>query len=151
VNPKVRCQFLIIKPYVVVTSCVKQKQVKESEQSIYCRNKHDIWFVQSFRRHEMNWYKEDQRCYILRYSVKIVLSTLRTSLFFLSRVHFVTWGHIFATSIVRCRTRLVMKRRKKTEKSCAIPKKNLYFLNKQVWTQKCAVQKASVDVIISYY
>ena len=25
------------------------------------------------------------------------------------------------------------------------------FLKKQVWTQKCAVQKASVDVNISYY
>ena len=26
-----------------------------------------------------------------------------------------------------------------------------YFLTLQVWTQKCAVQKASVDVNISYY
>ena len=26
-----------------------------------------------------------------------------------------------------------------------------YVLIKQVWTQKCAVQKASVDVNISYY
>jgi hypothetical protein len=27
----------------------------------------------------------------------------------------------------------------------------LFFTNNQVWTQKCAVQKASVDVNISYY
>jgi hypothetical protein len=26
-----------------------------------------------------------------------------------------------------------------------------FFFIKQVWTQKCAVQKASVDVNISYY
>ena len=28
---------------------------------------------------------------------------------------------------------------------------NIFLLFKQVWTQKCAVQKASVDVNISYY
>jgi hypothetical protein len=27
----------------------------------------------------------------------------------------------------------------------------LFSINKQVWTQKCAVEKASVDVNISYY
>ena len=26
-----------------------------------------------------------------------------------------------------------------------------FFFKEQVWTQKCAVQKASVDVNISYY
>ena len=28
---------------------------------------------------------------------------------------------------------------------------NYFFLFKQVWTQKCAVQKSSVNVNISYY
>jgi hypothetical protein len=28
---------------------------------------------------------------------------------------------------------------------------DLYIIFEQVWTQKCAVQKASVDVNISYY
>ena len=64
----------------------------------------------------MNRYiKNNQR---LGYCVKIVLNTLTTSLFI--RVHFVTWVHIFATSTVRCRTRLVRKRRKKS-KFNAIP------------------------------
>ena len=42
-------------------------------------------------------------------------------LHFFSRVLLVTWGHIFATRTVRCRTRLVRKLRKNPENSCAIP------------------------------